>query len=357
MNTDKTIKILMVDDDPFVLDAGVALLEACGYSVVSRDNAGDAMTVLQKENIDVVVTDIRMPLVSGIELLEKIRSFNPDLPVILMTGYAELEVALNAIKHGAFDFIIKPYSPEYLLQVIEKAARYVRLLRLERNYKNMLEETVRERTRELEDALKTIKKMSWEVVSRLTVVAEYRDTDTGSHIKRIGLYTSKIAEAMSLPEDFTELLRFASSMHDIGKIGIPDSILLKPGSLLPEEIDIMKRHTIIGEKMLSDSVQPSIKIAASIAACHHEKWDGTGYPRGLKGADIPLAGRITMIVDQYDALRSKRPYKKPLEHAEVFRIITEGDGRTIPEHFDPEVLNAFVRVADDLDKIFNKLQE
>lgn len=355
MNTDKTIKILMVDDDPLVLEAGVTLLEVCGYAVVSRDNARDAMTVLQKENIDVVVTDIRMPFVSGIELLEMIRPLNPDLPVILMTAYAELEVALNAIKHGAFDFIIKPYSPEYFLRAIEKAAKYVRLLRIEKDYKVMLEDTVRERTRELNDALNTIKKMSWEVVGRLTIVAEYRDTDTGSHIKRIGLYTTKIAEAMSLPEDFTEALHFASPMHDIGKIGIPDNILLKPEPLLPEEIDVMERHTSIGEKMLSDSIQPSIKIAGAIAACHHERWDGTGYPRGLKGTDIPLAGRITMIADQYDALRSKRPYKKSLEHAEVFRIITEGDGRTIPEHFDPEVLNAFVRVADDLDKIFNKL--
>ena len=356
MGNNSNGKIFVVDDDRFVLESVATLLTEYSFDVCSFSSGKDAIKQFILEPVDLVLTDINMPIMDGLELLEKIRFLDRETPVVLMTAYADLDVAVKAIQKGAFDFIIKPYRPPYLIHTVEKGVNFKRLTQIEKNYKIELEQTVEKRTAELNSALGEITNMSREIIERLTTAAELRDEDTGLHISRIGRYAKRFAQHMQMSEDFVDYISMASAMHDIGKIGIPDSILLKPGPLSVEEFAIIKQHTLIGERILKGSSHSMLKMGAVIAATHHERWDGTGYPAGLRGEETPMEGRIVMLVDQYDALRNSRVYKPAFGNEKACDIILNGDGRTMPEHFDPRLLTTFNEIKDDIAEIFEKSQ-
>ncbi len=345
MESAKT-KILVVDDAPLLLETIRNILQDQGYEVTTVGGGVAALGKIMTERYDLVITDNMMPELTGLELTARIHAQYRNLPVILMTGYSDVKTAIDAIKQGVFDFVTKPFQATYLVNTVKKAVEYSRLLEMEKNYKIMLENSVQAKTADLLT-------MTQEIISLMGTAAEFRDADLGPHITRVGHYAAVIATAMHLPNDYAESLRHAGALHDIGKIGIRDAILLKPGPLTSEESETMKQHTVIGHRMLLKSSEPIMRLAASIALNHHERWDGSGYPRGLKGQDIPLEARIVTMADQYDSLRSSRPYKRGLTHEEALRVMIDGDERTRPEHFDPQVYRTFIKLAPTFEKIFS----
>jgi putative two-component system response regulator len=344
-------KILIVDDDPGVLRSLTMILEDF-YDVIPCMSAKQALDKFSPDDITVVLSDVKMPIMSGIELLDQIHKISKDVPVILMTAYTETEYMVNAIKKQAFDFIIKPFKPEALVNAVDLAVRNRRDIEIEHVRRRMLEETINEKSEKLAQMFDLVQEISIEMVQHLSVAAECRDNETGLHICRIGKYAGRVADALGKNAEYVKAIGVTSQMHDIGKIGISDNILLKPGPLSHEEYEIMKTHTTIGGRILTGSRNPTVRMAATIALNHHERWDGSGYPNGLKGTDISVEGRIVFLCDQYDALRSRRPYKAPLSHEQAFDIITKGDGRTLPGHFDPVLLELFREMESSFNRIF-----
>ncbi len=346
-------RILIVDDEELNRAVFKEMVESLGHSAeVASDGVG--ALAMSKLDIDLVLMDVNMPGMDGFEVVRRIREHpeTQDLPIIMVTALSGKEDRLRAVKAGANDFIAKP------VDLTELQVRTASLLKVKehqdelRRYQAELEALVDKRTEALR---KTLDEMAiaqrqtheayLETIHRLAVAAEYKDTNTAAHINRVSYYCSMLGNAMNLSPGDSEALKHASPMHDVGKIGIPEEILFKPGKLDAEEWGIMQQHTIMGARILGDSRSELLKAGEVIAISHHEQWNGNGYPNGLKGEDIPIMGRICAVADVFDAVTTKRPYKKAMPNEAACEIVKNKRG----SHFDPQVVDLFL---DNLEKVY-----
>ncbi len=323
-----------------------ALLAPLGYEVILARDGEEALRKTQEALPDLILLDAMMPKLDGFEVARRLKEDENTriIPIVMVTALQEIQARVMALEMGADDFLAKPVDKTELRARVQSLLKVKAYNDRMRNYQQELEAEVAKRTDELQRAFERIKETSLETIYRLARAAEYKDEDTGTHIMRMSHYSGAVADKLGLPEDEVESILYAAPMHDVGKIGIPDRILLKPGKLDPDEWKIMKEHTVIGGRILSGSEAGFIKLAEEIALTHHEKWDGSGYPNGLAGEEIPIAGRITAIADVFDAITSKRPYKEPFPLERAFAIIKEGRG----SHFDPAVVDAFFAIIDEI---------
>jgi len=334
----QTVRILAVDDQEFNLDLiELAFMEHEHVQVIKAVNGQEALNVLENDcNFHVILLDLAMPVLNGFETLERLKAHPiwKQIPTIIVT--ANKEEKIRALEIGGDDFISKPYDVEELKL---RTFNYAKI----KDYQDNLDLMVQEKTAKLQEALILAKKTEYEISARLGKASEYRDLETGMHIKRMSHYSAKLAELAGLCADEIELILYASPLHDIGKVGIPDQILLKPGKFTPDEFEIMKLHSVLGGKMLeTDGNYPVLEAGRIIALQHHEKIDGTGYPAGLAGENIHIHARIVSIADVFDALSSERVYKKAFSVKKTLEIMQEGSGT----HFDTVLLNLLINNLD-----------
>ena len=352
--------VLVVDDEDLVRSTVVTYLNFRGVDCMEAADVASALEVFEanRHRIDTVLSDLKMPGRSGLDFLAELRARgHKDVEFIIMTGFADTDAAVSALRNGASDFLQKPLDFETLFSVLEQARTRFAQRRSQRDFRMDLISKVKRKATEIRDLAGSVDAAYEDSVRHLAVAAEFRDTETGAHITRIGAYSEMIAEKLGWPMKARHELGLAAPLHDIGKIGIPDRLLMKEGPLTPEEFEAIKEHCMIGHKILSVSEQPVMTTAAEIALAHHERWDGTGYPAGLHGLEIPLPARIVALCDVYDALRSPRPYKAPISHDETINIFLHGDGRTRPTQFDPDLLEILLKNDRDFDDIYTRSRE
>ena len=342
-------KILIVDDEP----ANVALLEDIleeqGYTYFrSTTDSRKTLTMYEEMRPDLVLLDLNMPHLDGFQVMEQLRELEQDsyAPILVLTAQSDRSTRIKSLEAGARDFLGKPFD---LIEVKQRISNMLEIRLLHnhtRDQNRLLELKVKERTYELEETRR-------EAILRLGRAAEYRDNETGMHVIRMSRLSARLAKEIGLSEQECQLILQASPMHDVGKIGIPDDILLKPGKLDDKEWKTMKMHPEIGAKILSGSRSELMQMAESIALSHQERWDGSGYPYGLKGEEIPLAGRIVAVADVFDALTSKRYYKDAFSVEESMKIIEDSSGKD----FEPRLVEAFKNALPQMIKIVNELTD
>ncbi|MCB2185922.1 MAG: response regulator [Deltaproteobacteria bacterium] len=339
--------ILVVDDSRLNLRLLETLLAPLGHEVILASSGEEALAQVRHTLPDLILLDIMMPGLDGYEVARRLRAYPPTVhvPIVMVTTLREVEDRVRALEAGADDFLTKP------VEKVELQARVRSLLKSKAYHDQLLahqrrlEDQVARRTQQLREAMDKAQRVALDTILRLSQAAEFKDGDTADHISRMSNYTAVVARGLGLPSRTQEAILYASPMHDVGKIGIPDRILLKPGPLDSREWVIMRQHPIFGARILQGSDEGGfLRLAEVICLTHHERWDGQGYPHGLQGREIPLAGRIVAVCDVFDALTSKRPYKEPLPVEKALNIIRQGAGT----QFDPRVVEAFLAARDDI---------
>lgn len=353
MNAERqAARALVVDDEERNRRVLSAMLEVEGYVVLEAGDGERALELARQNPPDIVLLDIMMPGMDGYQVARALKADEAtrSVPIIMVTALHDRGSIVKALEAGAEEYVSKPVD-RWELRV-----RVKNLLRLKEygdflaDHNRILDAQVKERTRQLVSSYR-------ETIATMTRAASYKDEETGAHVSRISFYTVELAQALGMDAEFCDVIHYASPMHDVGKIAIPDAVLGKPGSFEPHEWEIMKTHAALGGKLLRGTDSPYLVMGAEIADGHHERWDGSGYPAGLAGEAIPISARLMNICDQYDALRSKRPYKPAFSHEKALEIITVGDGRTMPTHFDPAVLAAFTGCVGRFREIFEAHEE
>ena len=335
--------ILVVDDKPVNLQIVRKILEKDGYGNIDTTvDPAQVLPLYESKKYDLILLDIHMPVLDGFQVMKMLTDAHSGdyLPILVLTADEDEQTRYKALSGGAKDFIKKPFDRLEVLLRSRNLIEVTMLYKEQQRVNIVLEEKVRERTRELYDS-------QVRLIQCLGKAAEYKDTDTGMHVVRISKSCGVVAEALGLDEKEVEMIKHASPMHDVGKIGIPDRILLKPGKLEGEDWEIMKNHTLVGANILSGAKSELVQVASNIARTHHEKWDGSGYPNGLKGEEIPLYTRIVSVCDVFDALVSRRPYKKAWSKESAMEFVKGQSGLS----FDPRVVECFESVLPEILKI------
>src|SRR5213082_4324060 len=336
-------RILIVDDEEPIRDFVSAMLSSANFVCKQAASGKEALALLDSgEEYELMLSDLMMPVMDGIALLEASKERFPDMPVVMVTAVTDVSIALNAIRNGAYDYLLKPFERDQLLATARRALENRRLKLENREYQTNLEALVTARTEQLRQAVTTLEKSYDITLEALGNALDLKDAETEGHSKRVTAYTISIARAMGLSSDQIRIIARGAFLHDIGKMAIPDQILKKPGKLDPEETAIMREHCYRGYQIVRRI--PFLAEAAEIVYAHQEKFDGTGYPRGLKGEEIPLGARIFSIADTLDAMTSDRPYR-PAQTFAAARVEIMKFGGT---QFDPKVVDIFVAMPDSL---------
>lgn len=339
--------ILVVDDDEHHRRLLSIYLESEGYRAREAETGSEAFICIAQHRPDLILLDVILPDINGFEITRRLKEskHTAGIPVVMVTGLDDRAARLRGLEAGAEDFLTKPVDRSELVVRVRNLLTVKHHADFLRHHNRLLERQVDEKTQQ-------VRQQCIATVMTLARAAEYRDETTGDHVNRISHYTVALAELLGLDNEFRDQIFYASPMHDIGKLAIPDHILLKPGLLTNNEWAVMKTHTTLGREILMNHHSPYLEMGSDIAVGHHEYWNGSGYPRGLKGENIPLAARIMTICDVYDALRSKRPYKQSKSHSDTLDVMRTGDHRVHPAQFDPQIFDVFMSKHSQFEQIY-----